>query len=112
MSDNNRKSRGLLGFLIGGAIGTVVGLLVAPERGEKLRRRVAYQLDHFADRVGDIILQYGKLPNDSEARKNADALRTDAELRAEKISQDMDAVLVSARQKRKSPSKEATDASS
>jgi gas vesicle protein len=77
-----KSGKAFWGFIVGGAVGTVVGLLIAPEKGEKMRRRVAYQLDQWADRFGDVVQdasqgRLGKtqiLPTRTEMHDKVDAL--------------------------------------
>ena len=53
MADNNEGSGGafLAGVLVGGAIGAVAALLLAPERGEDTRTLIAQKSGEYADTV-------------------------------------------------------------
>lgn len=84
---------GAWGVFIGGVAGFTVGLLLAPEEGRKIRRRVAYQLEHVADQLGQFVDQFVAPEADSEARRTADALVADAQAQAERIRADIDALL-------------------
>ena len=46
---------GLVGALVGTAAGFALGLLLAPEEGQKIRRRVVYQLENLAGQVGEFV---------------------------------------------------------
>lgn len=82
------------GALVGGAVGFTLGLLVAPEKGQKMRRRLIYQLEHLAEQVGEMIDQ--KISPEvvnSEARRNGDAVVAGAESEAQRILNDIEARL-------------------
>ncbi len=84
---------GAWGMMVGGLAGFTVGLLLAPEEGQKLRRRVAYQLEHLADQLGAFVDQLSKPEEGSEARRTGDQLVEDAREKAERIREDIDALL-------------------
>lgn len=79
--------------LLGGAAGFALGLLIAPERGQKARRRLAYQLEHLAERTGRIVQGLFGSEVSSEARRTGDALVADAQARADHIRSDIEALL-------------------
>jgi len=93
---------GAWGILVGGAAGFALGMLLAPEEGRKLRRRVVYQLENLAGQVGEIVEQALNPDVVGEARRQGDALVADARERAENIREDIDSLLGEIRQ-RKSP---------
>ena len=83
----------MVGALTGGAIGVAVGILLAPERGERSRRRVAYQLDHMAGRVSDFLDRWGQGEEYSEARESGAEVVDEAKARAEQILKDANTLL-------------------
>lgn len=95
---------GLLGVLLGGVAGFVVGLLIAPEAGGQMRRRLTYQLKHLGERIqkwSGQLLHPSKL---DEARRTGEALVASARAEAEHIRQDIDALLGDLRRRRTSTS--------
>lgn len=84
---------GAVGVLLGGAAGFALGLLLAPEEGQKIRRRLAYQLEHIAYQTGDFVDHLLKSDAQSEARRTGDAVIADARERAQRIRDDIDALL-------------------
>ena len=85
---------GTLGLILGAATGFALGVLFAPEKGAKLRRKLAYQLDNLGGTVADMIDQaMGEDPESGIARQQGDALVKDAREKADEISSDIDALL-------------------
>lgn len=101
---------GVWGLLVGGVTGFAVGLLLAPEEGRKIRRRMAYQLEHLADQVGTFVEQVAGQEAMNEARRTGDALVADAQEQAKRIRDDIDALLGEMR-RGGPPASAATDAS-
>ena len=94
-SDNGGGSfrAGFFGIIVGGAVGFALGMLLAPEEGKKLRRRLAFHLENASNRLGDLVESMGDEAEMSEARQKGESLVADVELRAKKIQADMDDVL-------------------
>ena len=91
---SNTLRTGTLGILIGAAAGFALGVLFAPEEGKKLRRKVAYQLDHLGETVSDLIDQtLGDKTKGGEAKRESDALVENARQKVSAIGSDIDALL-------------------
>jgi len=86
------------GVLLGGVAGFLLGLMLAPEEGSKLRRRLSYRLESMGKQVGDLADQVLNPEVESEARRTGDALVADARVRAQRIQSDIDALLGEVRQ--------------
>lgn len=84
---------GAWGVLVGGAIGFALGILLAPEEGDKIRRRLAYQLEHLTQHVASLLDQLVSPEVPSEARRTGDALVADAKAKAQRIRDDIDTLL-------------------
>jgi gas vesicle protein len=80
-------------MLLGGAVGFTLGILLAPESGDKVRRRVAYRLERLIGQLGTLIDHIVSPESENEARRTGDALVEDAKLKAEQIRADIDALL-------------------
>lgn len=101
MSQRTRTIRASIwGFLVGGATGLSVGLLLAPDEGRQLRRRAAYLLDHWANDLARIVDRLDGAGASSDARSRADALIADARQQAETLLNEADALIVQAREGR------------
>jgi gas vesicle protein len=97
-SEGRAIRAGILGTLVGGVVGFGLGLLLAPEEGRRLRRKLAYQLDHLSEQVADLVEKTLNPESDSEARREGKALVDEAQEKAEKIRGDIDALLGEMRQ--------------
>lgn len=92
-SSSPRTQTVLLSALLGGAAGFALGLLLAPERGQKARRRLIYQLENLAGQTGQLAQRLFRPEVTSEARRTGDALVADAQARADHIRDDIEALL-------------------
>lgn len=106
---NYSANVGLWSALAGGALGFTLGLLVAPERGRQVRRRLAYQLERFAGTMTNFVQEVIGPEVDSEARRTGDALVADAQARADHIRSDIDALLEELREHEEDASDASTD---
>ncbi len=91
---------GTFGALLGGLAGFAAGLLVAPEEGRKVRRRLIYQLERAAEHIGVLIEQVAQPPRGGAARSNANALVENAHEEAARIRAEIDALIGEVRQGR------------
>ena len=86
------------GVVLGGVAGFTLGLLLAPEKGSRLRRRLSYRLENLGKQVSDMADQVLNPETESDARRTGDALVADARVRAQRIQSDIDALLGEVRQ--------------
>ncbi len=93
-STRSRSTRmALWSALVGGATGFALGILLAPQRGQKARRRLAYQLEALADETSQLIQGLFEAKVSSDARRTGDALVADAQARADHIRDDIETLL-------------------
>ena len=102
MSTRRRAARASAwGFLVGGAAGFSLGLLLAPDEGRQLRRRVAYLLDRWAADLSGLLDRLEAPSSESSAaRARADALVEDAREQAARLLDEADALIADARSRR------------
>lgn len=81
----------LLGALVGVVVGVGVGLLVAPEQGQRVRRRLAFQLDRMASKLNALLEPAPGLEN--EARRSGRSLVQGARAQAHEIMHEVDALI-------------------
>ena len=95
MSSSNRSfvRASILGALLGGLTGFSLGLLVAPDEGRKVRRRLAYLLDRWSGQMATLVEQLNSEEVQSAARDSGAALIADAREQAERILQDANSLM-------------------
>ena len=93
---------GTTSALIGAAVGTAVGVLIAPDQGARVRRRLAFRLDQGADALGGFVQDLlDRTAVTTDARALAEAVVADAEAEAERIRHEIDRLME--RQKSRTP---------
>lgn len=92
-STGNAFRAGAWGIIFGAISGFAVGLLLAPEEGTKIRRKIAYQLDHLSEQIADLIEKSLSPEDVGDARKDGQALVNEAQEKAEQIRDDIDSLL-------------------
>ena len=85
MSDSNQSGSHFWTLIVGGAIGLGVGLLIAPEKGQQIRRRIAFHLDNASKSVSEIVDKVSEIDENSEARRKADEVVENAQKAADEI---------------------------
>jgi gas vesicle protein len=98
-SNENSFRAGVWGAVFGAVTGFALGLLLAPEEGTKIRRKIAYQLDHLSEQIADLIEKSISPEEDGDARREGKALVDDAQEKAERIRDDIDSLLGEIRQR-------------
>ena len=92
--DVGRTARGLgVGALVGVSAGVLLGLLIAPEEGSRLRRRISFHLEGLYRQVRDLVDKSTQPTLDNEARRTGQALVSEVEERAQEIHNRIDTVL-------------------
>lgn len=85
---------GTFGVLLGGMAGFAAGLLVAPEEGRKVRRRLVYQLERAAEQLGVLIEQVVQQPaSTGGARASGHQVVEEARTEAARIREEIDALI-------------------
>jgi gas vesicle protein len=79
--------------LAGGAVGFALGMLFAPKRGPDARRRITYQLERLTAQAEGFVRQIVQSGAENKTRRNSAAVVEDAEVRADHIRDDIDALM-------------------
>ena len=81
------------GLLMGGGVGFALGLLLAPEEGSQLRRRVKFHLEELAKQVGNLAANLKTSSEQEGAKSDAEAIVADAHKRAQEINSQMEEII-------------------
>ncbi|MEX2396043.1 MAG: YtxH domain-containing protein, partial [Balneolales bacterium] len=61
-----------IGLLSGAFLGTLIGMLYAPDKGINTRDRLSYQLNNYIDEISDLIERLRHENQISDAKKEGD----------------------------------------
>ena len=83
------KSKVLLGILGAAAAGVVIGLLIAPEKGKDMRKKIRKTADDWADNLGHLWSRGKEAAEDaaSNVKDKVKNARSSAEEKADKIKE-------------------------
>ncbi len=97
MSKNNSLSeitRALgWGLLMGGGVGFALGLLLAPEEGSQMRRRVKFHLEELAKQVGNLAENIKTSTENATAKSEGEAVVAKANEQAQQINTEMEEII-------------------
>lgn len=92
-------------FLAGAAVGTILGILYAPDKGSNTREKLSYRLDKYKKMLEDFLndIVTGKeTPLTSEAKSQGQKVVSEAKDKAERLLEDVDELLEQIRGNKKS----------
>ncbi|QNL21619.1 YtxH domain-containing protein [Hyphobacterium sp. CCMP332] len=90
------RGSGFFAFLVGAGLGTALGILFAPDKGENTRKKLTYQLDSYREKLRKTIDELGKEElniGKSEAKDRSAKVVSDAKNKAEKLLADVDQLI-------------------
>lgn len=94
MSKNSNNA--LMAFLAGAAVGAILGVLYAPDKGSNTREKLAFRLDKYKKILEEYLdgLVSGKeSPLTSEAKSQGQKVVSEAKGKAERLLEDVDELL-------------------
>jgi gas vesicle protein len=83
------SSKIILGLVGAAAVGVAIGMLLAPEKGSEIRKKISDKAGDLASRVGDLV-SYGKDKFDEVAgsvTRQADGILNDAVKRSDRVKE-------------------------
>jgi gas vesicle protein len=101
----SKKSNALMAFLAGAAVGAILGVLYAPDKGSNTREKLSFRLDKYKKMLEDFIngMVDGKeVPLTSDAKSASGKVVSEAQDKAEKLLEDVDELLSQIRGNKKS----------
>ena len=93
---SKKGSNALMAFLAGAAVGAVLGILYAPDKGSNTREKLSYKLDKYKKLLEDYLadLVSGKeTPLTTEAKSQGQKVVTEAQDKAQQLLNDVDVLL-------------------
>ncbi|MCY4170077.1 MAG: YtxH domain-containing protein [Bacteroidetes bacterium] len=81
------------GLLMGGGVGFALGLLLAPEEGSQMRRRVKFHLEELAKQVGNLAENIKTSSENEGAKYESEAVVAKANEKAQEINTQMDEII-------------------
>lgn len=92
----SKKGNTLITFLAGAAVGAILGVLYAPDKGTVTREKLSFQLDKYKKLLEDYLndLMSGKdTPLTSEAKSQGEKVVSETKGKAERLLEDVDELL-------------------
>lgn len=97
----NKKGNGLLfAFLAGAAVGAIIGILYAPDKGSNTREKLSFRLDKYRKMLEEFIGEKmaGTVPGmTGEPQPQAQKVVSEAQEKAERLLEDVDELLAQLR---------------
>lgn len=91
-----KGSNALMAFLAGAAVGAVLGILYAPDKGSNTREKLSFQLDKYKKMLEEMLadLVSGKeTPLTTEAKSQGQKVVSEAKDKAQRLLDDVDELL-------------------
>lgn len=101
----SKKSGAFLAFLSGAALGAILGILYAPDKGTNTREKLSFKLDKYRDILEqflDDLVKGKETPLTTEAKSQGAKVVSEAKNKAEKLLEDVDELLSQIRGSEKS----------
>lgn len=91
----NKTTAALLAFISGASVGSLFGILYAPDAGINTRDRITYRLDKTKEKLEDLLaeLMKGKDMPPSTARSEGQKVISDAKEKAERLLNDVEELI-------------------
>ena len=102
---SKKGSNAMMAFLAGAAVGAILGVLYAPDKGSNTREKLSFRLDKYKKMLEDFIngvVDGKEEPLTTEAKAQSGKVVSEAKDKAEKLLEDVDELLNQIRGNKKS----------
>lgn len=91
----NKLTIGIFGLATGIGLGTVIGILFAPDKGTNTRDRITFKLDKYKEKLEELLDELIKSKNlqENTAKSEGQKVISDAREKAEKLLMDVEELL-------------------
>jgi gas vesicle protein len=91
----NKGGYTLLGIILGAALGTLFGILYAPDKGKNTRDKLSYRLDKARQNISEVIddLVDGDIAPVSHAQEKGQQVISDVIDKAKQVHNDLDELI-------------------
>lgn len=91
----NKLSKTFWAFMTGAAVGAVLGILYAPDKGENTRNKLLYQLQKYRDQLEGLVsdLIEGKEIPETMAKSEGKKVVNEAREKAERLLEDVETMM-------------------
>ena len=91
----SKSSKTFLAFMTGATVGSVLGILYAPDKGENTRNKLLYQLQTYRDQLEGLVsdLIEGKEIPETMAKTEGKKVVNEAREKAERLLEDVETMM-------------------